>query len=93
VVLPGADLKIFLTAPPGVRAGRRQAELGPDVTAARVSKEINARDRRDTTRTDSPLKKAEDALDIDTSSLDAKGVVARILGYIEERLPIEDIHS
>lgn len=93
VVLPGADLKIFLTAPSGVRAGRRHVELGPDVTAARVSSEIDARDRRDTTRTDSPLKKAEDALGIDTSSLDANGVVTKILGYIEERLPIEDIHS
>ena len=93
VVLPGADLKIFLTAEHGVRAGRRHGELGPGVTAAHVSVEIDARDRRDTERADSPLKKADNAVSIDTGSLDVEGVVGHILDCIEERFSHEDIHS
>ena len=84
VVLPGADLKIFLTAEHGVRAGRRHVELGPGVTGERVSEEMDARDRRDTERADSPLKKADDAVSIDTSSLDVEGVVAHILDCIAD---------
>ena len=93
VVLPGADIKVFLTASHEVRAGRRQVDLGPEVTGAKVSKEIDARDTRDTTRVDSPLKRAEDALSIDTSALDIEGVLQKIRNYIEERFGDEDIYS
>ncbi len=85
VVLPEADIKIFLTASRDVRAGRRHGELGPGATRAHVSVEIDARDRRDTERADSPLKQADDAIAIDTSSLDVDGVVGRILDSIKGR--------
>jgi cytidylate kinase len=93
VVLPDADLKVFLDAPHEVRARRRRLELGPDLSPGQVSEEINARDLRDTGRADSPLRKADGAICIDTGSLDIDGVVKRILGCIEELFDLEDIHS
>lgn len=77
VVAPGADLKIFLTADPEARAERRATELGLDAEAVKAEQE--ERDLRDTTRDDSPLVAAEDAIEIDTTGLSIYQVVARIL--------------
>lgn len=71
VVFPQAELKIFLTAGMDVRVERRMRELarkGKPATAEEVRNNINHRDHIDSTREDSPLKKADDAIEIDTTS-------------------------
>ncbi len=84
VVFPDADLKIFLTAAPEVRAERRYRELihkFPDLKTSRgeILKEIEERDKADSTRTVSPLKPAPDAILIDTSHLTAHQVIEKIV--------------
>ncbi|MDR1654299.1 MAG: (d)CMP kinase [Prevotellaceae bacterium] len=72
VVFPRADLKIFVTARPEVRALRRMKELqakGENPTFEQVLANVRERDLRDTTRTESPLKQAEDAILIDNSNM------------------------
>ena len=72
VVLPAADLKIFLTARDEVRAQRRHKELlekGQDITYEEVLKDLRDRDYRDTHRENSPLVQAEDAILVDTSDM------------------------
>lgn len=72
VVLPDADLKIFLTARDEVRAERRYKELkakGQDVTYEGILKDLRDRDYRDTHRENSPLKQADDAILVDTSDM------------------------
>lgn len=80
VVFPDAPVKIFLTASPLVRATRRSgdAEAGGK-TVEEIATEIAARDHADSTRKASPLRPAEDAIEIDTSALTIDSVVARIL--------------
>ena len=71
-VFPDADLKIFMTASPSVRAERRYAELtakGEDVTMEEVQENLSHRDHIDSTREESPLRQAEDALILDNSNL------------------------
>jgi len=77
VVAPEADLKIFLTADPEARAERRATELGLDVEAVKAEQE--ARDLRDTSRDESPLVAAADAVTVDTTGMSIEEVVARIL--------------
>jgi cytidylate kinase len=82
VVFPHADIKIFLTASPEERARRRTEELrskGQLVEYAQVLADQNARDARDSQRSDSPLKPASDALIFATDGIDIDAVVARIL--------------
>ncbi|MDE3048179.1 MAG: (d)CMP kinase, partial [Verrucomicrobiota bacterium] len=84
VVFPDADLKIFLTAKAEVRAQRRYRELShkfPDhaLSFEAVLKEIQERDETDSTRSISPLKKAANALVIDTSDLTAQQVIDKIV--------------
>jgi cytidylate kinase len=70
VVFPDAELKIFMTADPYIRAHRRQIELmakGEELDLEDILENIKKRDIIDTTRTESPLKKAEDAVVIDTT--------------------------
>ena len=70
VVFPEAELKIFMTADPLVRAQRRQIELmakGETLDLEEILTNIENRDKIDTTRTESPLRKAEDAIEIDTT--------------------------
>ena len=71
VVFPDADIKVFLTAVPEERAERRFKEdqmiSGSRVTLAQTLAEMNERDRRDSTRTDSPLKTADDAIVVDST--------------------------
>ena len=81
VVLPGATLKIYLTASPEVRAQRRAAQLGvtaPEKIAA-LAQDLHRRDEHDSRRADSPLRPADDAIVVDSTELDKAGVVDRIL--------------
>ncbi|HUC62510.1 MAG TPA: (d)CMP kinase [Alphaproteobacteria bacterium] len=74
VIAPEADVKLYVTASPEVRAGRRHKELqdrGVDSIYARVLEDLKARDTRDSARAAAPLKPAADAIVLDTSALDA----------------------
>lgn len=87
-VLPGADLKIYLTASTKVRAERRYKELlekGENCSKEEIEKEITERDYRDMHRENAPLRQAEDAVLIDTSSMNIKESVGRILELFSER--------
>lgn len=89
VVLPDADLKIFLTALPEVRAKRRYEEIinqGKDANYDTILEEIIARDYKDSTRKIAPLKQADDAILIDTSNLSIDEVSNKIINLINERL-------
>jgi cytidylate kinase len=88
-VLPGATVKIFLTASAQVRARRRFDELRekgltPDFDT--VLADIVERDRQDTTRAASPLMRAEDAVEIDTSEMALGDVIDRIIAIAREAL-------
>ena len=88
VVFPGADLKFFLTAVPEERAKRRFDQdhaKEPELTFQETLADINARDERDSTRADSPLRIAEDAIVIDTTELNIEQVFARMLEVVRER--------
>lgn len=80
VVLPDADLKLFVTASPRVRAERRVAEAGGDVDEVEAS--IIERDRKDSSRSDSPLAEADDAVIVDTTDASIDEVVDRIIELI-----------
>lgn len=83
-VLPGADLKIFLTASPEARAARRSGELkGADVNATREA--LLKRDAADSSRKTSPLAKADDAVEVDTSELTLQQVIECVVTLVEEK--------
>ncbi|GAA4937164.1 cytidylate kinase [Actinomycetospora succinea] len=87
VVLPDAGLKVFLTASSLVRAGRRTAE---DTAAGRVDApdaqtDLARRDQLDSSRAASPLRPAEDAVEVDTSALDIDGVLDRLQDLAGDR--------
>ncbi len=89
VVLPDADLKIFLTATAEVRAKRRYEEIiskGIETSYDIVLEEIIARDYKDSHRDLAPLKKAEDAIEIDTTNLNMDEVVDKVINLINEEL-------
>ena len=91
VVLPKADVKIFLTATPEVRAKRRTDELiakGQKAEYEVVLKEIIQRDYQDTHREIAPLKLARDSIKLDTSELDIAGVMAEMKRIIGEKIPL-----
>ncbi len=81
VVAPDADVKVFLTAEPAERARRRAAELGVD--PATVLADLSARDERDRTREHSPLLRADDAVELDSTGLTVEQVVARIVELVQ----------
>jgi cytidylate kinase len=88
VVLPDADLKIFLTATAEERARRRLKEWdgqGIEIDFEKVVEEIKRRDEQDTSRTLSPLKPATDSVIVDTTSLSFDDVVKKISELIEQR--------
>ncbi|MGN0599111.1 MAG: (d)CMP kinase [Oscillospiraceae bacterium] len=88
VVLPNADLKIFLTASAEVRADRRYKELAekPDCpTYEQVLADIKQRDYNDMNRETAPLKQADDAVLADTSNLDLDGAISLIISLIKEK--------
>ena len=85
VVFPDADFKFFLDAAAEERAERRFKEdslVNPEVTLAQTLAEINERDRRDSTRADSPLKIADDAIVIDSTHLSIQAVLERMLEHV-----------
>ena len=89
VVLPKADVKIFLTADAEVRAKRRYDELiakGQKANLPTILKEIQQRDYQDSHREIAPLKQAKDAVKVDTSNLDIEGVVAVIRRIVGEKI-------
>ena len=91
VVLPNADVKIFLTADVKVRARRRLAELeakGEKTTFAEVLADMEQRDERDSTRAIAPLRCAPDAVRVDTSDCDIDESVRRILAVVEDKLAL-----
>jgi len=85
VVFPQAEFKFYVTASPQSRAERRQQELaakGQTLTVEEVLADQNDRDRRDAAREVGPLKPAADAIEIDTSDIDAATVVDRLVGIV-----------
>jgi cytidylate kinase len=88
VVFPRADVKFFITARPEERARRRYEQdhaKAPDLTYDETLADLNARDQRDSTRDDSPLRIAADAIVIDTTGLSIEEVFARMLEVVRER--------
>ena len=88
VVFPQAEVKIFLQASAAERARRRFAELqgaGQSVDLTETLREIEERDKRDSERDLAPLRQADDALMIDSSSFDADQVTARVLAHIRTK--------
>jgi len=83
VVAPGAELKVYLTASPEERARRRAEELGADVGT--VMRDQALRDAQDMDREHSPLVRAPDAVELDTSGLSVDEVVARVVELVEQR--------
>lgn len=88
VVFPEAELKIFVTAQPEIRAQRRLDELkskGQNTTAEEVLANLEKRDRIDSTRADSPLKKAADAIELDNSHLSREQQFEVVMTWVNQR--------
>jgi cytidylate kinase len=88
VVFPDAELKVFLTATVPARAERRHKQLiekGISTNISDLSRDLEARDRRDTERSAAPLKPAEDAYRLDSSELTIDEVVAQVLNWYERQ--------
>ncbi len=83
VVAPDAALKLFLTASPEERARRRAAEIGADPTI--VLQDQTLRDRQDESREHSPLRAADDAVELDTTDRPIEDVVGQIVRLVRER--------
>ena len=89
VVFPDADLKFYMVAGIDARAHRRRQELkekGVDANLQDLRKEIEDRDRRDSTRTESPLKKADDAIELDTSTMTIEEQVDFVLRRVRQKV-------
>ncbi len=89
VVFPNADLKLFLTADAQTRAQRRYEELqqqDPTVTFDAILENITQRDHLDSTRADSPLVQAEDAIALDATQFNVQEMLQHVLGLVAERL-------
>jgi cytidylate kinase len=85
-VFPYATVKIFMTADPKIRAERRYKELlpkNPDITLEEIFENIAHRDYQDTTRTESPLRRAEDAIILDNTDLNPDEQLLFALSKIE----------
>jgi cytidylate kinase len=89
VVVPEAEVKIFLTASPEARAARRAKELrerGEDAIYPRVLQEMRDRDARDSARAAAPLRPADDAIVVDTTEMDRDDVFEKVLSIVQSRL-------
>ena len=89
VVFPDAELKLFMTASADTRAQRRYDELigsGTEVTFEAVLENITSRDHLDSTREDSPLFKADDAIEIDNSNLSLDQQFEKVLALVNSKL-------
>jgi 3-phosphoshikimate 1-carboxyvinyltransferase len=92
VVFPDADLKVFLTASAEQRAARRHKQLiskGISASIDDLRTDLEARDRRDSTREVAPLKPAEDAMRLDNSALSIEASVEQVLGWWAARRPFD----
>jgi cytidylate kinase len=90
VVCPEAEVKLYVTANPEVRARRRHKELlerGERSIYARVLQEVQERDARDSGRDAAPLRPAEDAVVLDTTEMNADAVLAAALAHVLSRYP------
>ena len=88
VAFADADIKFFLTAEPGERSRRRQAELqarGVNEPLEQIQRAIEERDKSDESRAVGPLKPAEDAIIVDTTNLNIEEVVEKLLGFVTEK--------
>ena len=88
VICPNADIKFFITASPEVRAKRRYDEFiakGIEANLEDVLKDVKARDERDATRKDAPMKPADDAIILDTSMLGIEEVYSKAVELIEAK--------
>lgn len=89
VICPNADIKFFITASPEVRAKRRYDEFvakGMVANLDEVLKDVKARDERDATRKDAPMKPADDAIILDTSDLGIEEVYNEAVKFIEKSI-------
>jgi cytidylate kinase len=84
-VLPNANLKVFLTASIDCRAERRFKEL-PNANLEEIKEQIKIRDYNDSTRKESPLKQADDAILVDTTEMTIEQVSEKIISLIKERM-------
>lgn len=87
VVFPDAELKFYIVADIMERARRRQEELsynGVELPIHQVVKELKERDRKDSTRSNSPLRKADDAIELDTTKLTIEEQVEIVLNYVHD---------
>jgi CMP/dCMP kinase len=84
-VLPDATLKVFLTASPQVRAARRNGELNGAQSVSATQEALVRRDAADSGRKTSPLAKAADAVEVDTTELSLDQVISRVVALIEEK--------
>jgi cytidylate kinase len=91
VVFPDADVKVYLDAAPDERARRRAQDpahaLGRGAALGDVATALQARDHSDRTRAASPLTRADDAIEIDTTGLSIEDVIQRVLELVHERRP------
>ena len=95
-VFPDADVKFFVTAHPRVRAERRHRELvsrGEMIDFGDVLRELSERDRRDRERVWAPLRQADDAIVIDTTTLDAAAAAEKALDIVRQRLGAASVLS
>jgi cytidylate kinase len=96
VVFPDAELKVFMTAATKIRATRRLNELkgkGHKVTLEDVQENLRMRDHNDTTREESPLIQAEDAVVIDNTNLSKRDQLSMVLALAEQRMQEEETPS
>ncbi len=88
-VFPDAEVKVYLSARPEVRAERRAAELeaaGAAMDRRQVLTELRERDRRDSRREVAPLRKADDAVEVDSSGLSLEEVVDAVVAIVREKV-------
>jgi len=89
VVFPSAEVKVFMSADLNIRSERRQKELlerGELVSLDKIVQNLAERDHIDTTRQESPLKRAEDALELDTSLLEFEDQVNQIVAFAKKKI-------
>ena len=89
VVFPDAELKIFMTADKAIRVRRRYQELyekNPNITIEEVKANLDHRDYIDSHREVSPLRKADDALELDNSNLTIKEQLDMAMSWVKERI-------
>jgi cytidylate kinase len=92
VVLPGATLKVYLTADPEVRAQRRAGQLGLTEPAeiSALAEDLRQRDEYDSSREDSPLRPAKDAVIVDSTDLDRAAVIDRVVALAASAVAVGD---